>query len=204
MEAANYNFNAETTGNDIADNTANNELNTKYENVKKAIDNLDNDSIKEMKLWLFKESCRLENQESALEERYNQLEIQEREFSEKHRKEYAKLEHDRKKLNEDKAFFEQKLDILKNGYDELQADKKKVEQEWEKIRLEKMYMEEDMYSSGKLFFKGVNSVLALKKRYKDLLKIYHPDNVGGDHEMVTIITAEYNQLLRQFEVSKKA
>lgn len=204
MEAANYNFKAETTGNDIADNTANNELNTKYENVKKAIDNLDNDSIKEMKLWLFKESCRLENQESALEERYNQLENQEREFSEKHRKEYAKLEHDRKKLNEDKAFFEQKLDILKNGYDELQADKKKVEQEWEKIRLEKMYMEEDMYSSGKLFFKGVNSVLALKKRYKDLLKIYHPDNVGGDHEMVTIITAEYNQLLRQFDVSKKA
>ena len=47
-----------------------------------------------------------------------------------------------------------------------------------------------------MFFAGVNSLGSLKKRYKDLLKIYHPDNVNGDTEVLQEINREYDRLLR--------
>ena len=34
------------------------------------------------------------------------------------------------------------------------------------------------------------------KRYKDLLKIYHPDNTHGDNNIVLAINEEYERLLR--------
>ena len=44
----------------------------------------------------------------------------------------------------------------------------------------------------------------MKKRYKDLLKIFHPDNLCGDREVVQIINAEYTNLNQEFDVSMKA
>ena len=52
---------------------------------------------------------------------------------------------------------------------------------------------------GELFFIGVESKTALKKRYKQLLKIYHPDNAGGDKEVLQAISAEYETLSRNIE-----
>ena len=49
-------------------------------------------------------------------------------------------------------------------------------------------------------FAGVNNYLGLKKRYKDLLKIFHPDNMCGDHEMVILINREYDRLKNDFEM----
>lgn len=48
------------------------------------------------------------------------------------------------------------------------------------------------------FFKGVKSVDDLKKRYHDLLKIYHPDNNAGDIEVTVKIKEEYDLLEKQF------
>ena len=59
-------------------------------------------------------------------------------------------------------------------------------------------------SSGKdhedtgLLFLGVDNLLALKKRYRDLLKIFHPDNLAGDNEAVQIINEEYAMLRECF------
>lgn len=47
---------------------------------------------------------------------------------------------------------------------------------------------------GELFFIGVQSEIALKKRYKDLIKIYHPDNMCGDTETLQEINREYDRL----------
>ena len=55
------------------------------------------------------------------------------------------------------------------------------------------------HSGVNLFFKGVDSSAALKKRYKALLKIYHPDNAGGDKEVLQAISAEYETLSRNIE-----
>ena len=48
----------------------------------------------------------------------------------------------------------------------------------------------------KIFFKGVEDTASLKKRYKALLKIYHPDNIDGDKELLQAINTEYERLSR--------
>ena len=52
---------------------------------------------------------------------------------------------------------------------------------------------------GDKFFAGVTSELALKKRYTDLIKIYHPDNVSGDTDTVQEINREYDALKTRWE-----
>lgn len=48
------------------------------------------------------------------------------------------------------------------------------------------------------YFAGVNDLESLKKRYRDLLKIYHPDNQNGDESMSKQIQAEYEELLSKY------
>ena len=42
-----------------------------------------------------------------------------------------------------------------------------------------------------LLFRGINNPLALRKRYRDLIKIFHPDNLFGDGELAGQINKEY-------------
>ena len=65
-------------------------------------------------------------------------------------------------------------------------------------------MNEAVDDGKELLFRGVHNQLSLKKRYKDLLKIFHPDNLCGDREVVQIINAEYTNLNQEFDVSMKA
>ena len=51
---------------------------------------------------------------------------------------------------------------------------------------------------GEMFFIGVNNESTLKRRYRDLLKIYHPDNVGGDTNTIQEINREYDHLKQRF------
>lgn len=59
--------------------------------------------------------------------------------------------------------------------------------------------EEFVTNSQKLseWFKGVCDSESLKKRYRDLLKIYHPDNNAGDTTITQQIQDEYNRLLAE-------
>ncbi|MDO4965476.1 MAG: molecular chaperone DnaJ [Lachnospiraceae bacterium] len=52
----------------------------------------------------------------------------------------------------------------------------------------------DNVVNAELFFKGVASPQALRKRYKDLIKIYHPDAECGDKQIVQEINREYANL----------
>ena len=88
------------------------------------------------------------------------------------------------KLKEQESFFDKKFKILEMGFAQLDADRKSFEakkrafeysrqfyqEKQEKEPFSELAEEEDM-----LFFRGVTHPLALKKRYKDLIKIYHPD-----------------------------
>ena len=86
----------------------------------------------------------------------------------------------------------------------LEEELRKLASEKEKIQRQKAY-----YSSlsdsrsgggagsivkGELFFSGVGSRQSLKKRYKDLVRIYHPDNVDGDTDTIQEINSEYSKL----------
>ena len=50
-----------------------------------------------------------------------------------------------------------------------------------------------METVSAVLFRGVSNPLALRKRYKDLLKIFHPDNLCGDAELVQMINREYEK-----------
>ena len=43
-----------------------------------------------------------------------------------------------------------------------------------------------------------NKLQILKKRYKDLLKIYHPDNASGDVQTIQEIHREYDILMEKY------
>ena len=94
------------------------------------------------------------------------------------------------------------MEILKNGFAQLEADRKAFEREKEAFRkreadaARKSSIHSKVEEMG-VFFAGVKNQLALKKRYKDLLKIYHPDNLAGDKEMMQQISREYEHLKRQ-------
>lgn len=46
------------------------------------------------------------------------------------------------------------------------------------------------------FFAGANDSQGVKLRYKELLKIYHPDNVNGDASISAIINNQYKEKLK--------
>ena len=171
------------------------------ERIEEIILNGSEDELSEVRLWLFKESVRLENQESALEDRYARLEADEMAFKERMDAAERKLETATKKLNNDKALFDQRLRILNNGFDQLNGDKKKLENEYIRLEREKAIQRENEYDALDLMFRGVDNPLSLKKRYKDLMKMFHPDNIAGDQEMVQLINEEYAALCRQFNIS---
>lgn len=48
------------------------------------------------------------------------------------------------------------------------------------------------------FFSGCQDVAAVKKRYRDLCKVYHPDMGNGDPVTFGFIQTEYEKLLKSF------
>ena len=44
------------------------------------------------------------------------------------------------------------------------------------------------------YFTGVKTIEELRKKYRELLKLYHPDNTNGSVEVTQEINAEYDRL----------
>ena len=145
----------------------------------------------EKKKWLFKENIRLQELSRNLEDERKLIEIQ-----------MGMLQRQQSKnmlLKKQLDLFEQKWNILERETRQLAIDKDKFE--WEKlIYKDKVYREARRSMSNaenvKIFFKGVEDTASLKKRYKALLKIYHPDNMHGDKELLQAINTEYERLSR--------
>lgn len=108
------------------------------------------------------------------EARINMLERQEKQFEMK----WEMLIRETQKLADDKKQFERR----KKFYDQVQASYMEP------------YQEPDNIVHGEMFFSGVSDKKALKKRYKDLIKIYHPDGESGDNATVAEINREYEDL----------
>ena len=49
------------------------------------------------------------------------------------------------------------------------------------------------------YFKNVSSLDELRKQYKELLKVYHPDNPQGSTEATQEINAEYERLFKELK-----
>ncbi len=155
------------------------------------------DELKEAKLWLFQENIRLENERKELDasrEKFLEERVRfRRELDELNRRTLL----ERKRLKEENLFFEKKLAILQDGFRQLDEDRKSLEQQKRAIAEQRrrsiQYEEEGGTSEEtvKRLFAGVNNPLALRKRHRDLVKIFHPDNLFGDAELVQMINREY-------------
>lgn len=136
----------------------------------------------------------LEEEKRSIKQKQRELEAEKKEFERKQKAE-------EQRLLQEKKLFEMKWKILEEELKQVAAEKKRVEMHRAFYKRVKNY--EDSYNTmtfnSKLsfcFFNGIDNELALKKRYRDLIKIFHPDNLNGDTDTIQEINREYDQLRR--------
>ena len=130
----------------------------------------------------------LEDRHKELEKAWNDLLMERREYE-------ARIH----ALEQQEKQFQLKWDLLITETQRLAEDKKQFERKkkfYEHVQSSYIepYQEQDNIVHGEMFFSGVSDKKALKKRYKDLIKIYHPDGESGDTATVAEINREYEDL----------
>ena len=175
--------------------------------IEETLENASKDELNELKAWLFRENVRLITAAKELEEMQERFAQEKEQFQDEVKAINRKISVERDRLKEDSLFFEKKMDILKNGFAQLDMDRRRLEKERTRMEAQREVMEQPAYGMSRdisAFFRGVKNPLALKKRYKDLIKIFHPDNVAGDKEIIQMINIEYENLKRNYDIGKWA
>lgn len=147
----------------------------------------------EIKLWFFKENVRISKAKQELEEERRAFESEKKKALRELKKKRAEEELASERLKRDLDLFDKKVEVLNRELRQLASDRQKLERE-KAIFQENRLQKQTQVLTPKLFFKGVDNELALKKRYRDLTKIFHPDNLNGDTDTLKHINKEYNAL----------
>lgn len=145
----------------------------------------------------------LENERRALEEERRLLEQERRDFK-------RRVEIEDRRLEQQQKLFDMKFKILEEELLKLATEKEQVKKQkdfYQKVN-EFNFREASAQNQvsgsnvvkGDMFFSGVASKQSIKKRYKDLIKIYHPDNLDGDKDTVQEINSEYNKLCAMYKI----
>lgn len=154
--------------------------------------------LRALKLWLFSENVRIESERKKLLELQNRFLRERHQFQEEMKLLNRKISAAQQRLKQDEQFFEKKMQILQNGFKQLEEDRHRFNAE--KREFEKTHAGRSGAKSiwgledVGLFFIGITDEGELKKRYRDLMKIYHPDNGSGDKELAALITKEYERI----------
>lgn len=167
------------------------------------------EELNELKAWLFKENIRIQMERNELKQMEDKLIKERNQFRSEMEEVNQRLVIERKRLKQDELFFDKKMEILKSGFAQLDIERKKVERDRLMLEADKnahanYARQEKGMDMAEMLFQGVKSPLALKKRYKDLIKMFHPDNIAGDHEMVLTVNKIYEELKRDYEMGKRA
>ena len=150
---------------------------------------------------LFQEPIEEESLRSALAKEQQKLEEERRDFEREKKEFYFRKKMEEKRLAEENRLFQMKWKVLEGELRDLAKEKQDVAVEKER------YCQKDECShftfsgstvEAEMFFSGVCDELALKKRYKELIKIYHPDNLAGDTVTLQMINKTYDFLKKQF------
>ncbi len=173
-----------------------NEIN--WEEVDKA---QSEDELRGMKLWLFQENIRLQNERNELEEMQDKLLKERVQFREEMEALNRRISMEQKRLREENIFFDKKLAILQDGFRKLDEDRQRFEQEKRRLEQSSRYQRESTNANllgqgddvAHILFRSAGNPLTLRKRYRDLLKIFHPDNFCGDAELMQYINREFQR-----------
>lgn len=163
------------------------------------------EELKEAKLWLFQENMRLEQERLRIEQERLRLEQEHLRIEQESNAFKHRCETERKRLKEENLFFDKKMAILQEGFRNLEEDRRMLEREHIRMERERELLSErdniDYYGEGcsivEILFRNATNPLALRKRYKDLVKIFHPDNLAGDEELVQMINREFAKRRRE-------
>lgn len=158
------------------------------------------DELKKVKLWLFQENMRLANERKDLEQAQEKFLKERVKFRDEMDTLNRRTVLERKRLKEENLFFDKKMAILQAGFQQLEADRKTFERQKQNYVHEQKAAQEmvsDNTDIVEVLFRSVNNPLALRKRYRDLVKIYHPDNLFGDEELAQMINREFLRRKRE-------
>lgn len=169
------------------------------------------DEAKQFEQWCFKQTVEIEHKKQNLEKAKRELARQRRQLE----ADKCSLERDRRamirqqemdaaRVKQEQHLFEMKWKILEEELSKLAEEKQQVQRQKEFYNRVQAYESGSTRSytssgivKGELFFVGVSDQDALKKRYKDLIKIYHPDNLAGDTGTIQEINKEYDKLKKK-------
>ena len=149
------------------------------------------DKLKKEKEELRKQKKELEKLKADVERESRNVELKKREFERD-----AALE--RQRQEREAKLFEMKWKLLESETANLAKERAEFDN---RVHAYQTTLVEDSTSGNlqcSLLFRGVTNELALKKRYRDLMKIYHPDNIAGDTNVVQEISREYEEMQTQF------
>lgn len=88
--------------------------------------------------------------------------------------------------------YRQEMERLAEERERLLRDKNRLEREMEQQRRQTR----NQGGGGNDLFAGCTDEVSVKKRYRELLKIYHPDNQNGDTSMVEEVNRQYERRRR--------
>ncbi len=155
------------------------------------------DAVNAISKWHFKKMADDQSGDRSYSDKLSEL-----------RRQQKRLDFERQEFLREKAFEEKRLEREKRIFD---MEWKMLEEGWRSLAAEREQLERthpgglgDEESDLKgvavsMFFTGVKNIRSLKKRYKDLIKIYHPDNVAGDTKVLQVINQEYESLRERLE-----
>lgn len=163
------------------------------------------EELRDAKLFLFQENMRLEKEQKKIEKERQELAESQDKFLEEKDRFQGEMEElnrhiiqERKRLREENLFFDKKMEILKDGFRHLEEDRKSLERDKDLFAKERKLLTEKRSSSGsddigEILFRSASNSMGLRKRYKDLVKIFHPDNLFGDAELAQLINKEFQR-----------
>lgn len=160
------------------------------------INKADEKDLNQMKAWFFKENIRIQQEKQQLEEERNIFEREKKKALQDIDQQKMVARIAEQHLQKEKELFNKKFEILERELRQLANDRQQLEKEKEVLKelKRRQTMNTTSTPTPRLFFKGVNNETSLKKRYRDLLKIFHPDNLNGDTDAIQNINKEYDSL----------
>lgn len=158
----------------------------------------------EFEMWRIQEMERLETRMQKIRRQARQMEKERLELNIEKAHFYRQQEFEETKKKHEEHLLEMKRQILEGELYKLAEEKKQFEQKKNFYDQVESYQKDDIRTKpasiqGAIFFAGVTGQSSLKKRYKDLLKIYHPDNKCGDTDAIQEINREYQRLLAKMQ-----
>lgn len=157
------------------------------------------------KHWMFMENVRLSHERQEIEEEWNKLKKDKKEFERLKKAKENELAIKEKQLVRQKELFDKQWGVIEKELHRIAADKDRIAREKSYIEREKANLKAEQNKANATrvvtngaFFVGVNSESSLKKRYRELIKIYHPDSGNGDEATLLLINKEFERLKRNF------